>query len=194
MAMPRASSVPVLATLSLLPVAPRSHDIRLGQLTIPGSRWRYEADFGKKLTDNITVSGDAASFMTQHGGGDCTNNVPATVRFYFTSPSASGPSTGQPPAGFYTHFWWSNPMHLVLDSANESGTITASMADPNEWSDWNGQGGGSSPAVLEAFIEATHRVQSIGLSFGGVCFFETGVTPTPNTFTGEQFSSSFNAG
>jgi len=152
-------------------------------------------DSTKTLTDNISVSGDAESFVTQHNGGaGCASNVPATVRFYFTSPSASGPSTGQPPAGFYTHFWWSNPMHLVLDSANESGTITASMADPNEWSDWNGQGGGSSPAVLEAFIEATHRVQSIGLSFGGVCFFETGVTPTPNTFTGEQFSSSFNAG
>src|SRR5207247_1648716 len=39
----------------------------------------------KVLTDTISVSGDAASFMTQHGGGDCVNNVPAAVRFYFRS-------------------------------------------------------------------------------------------------------------
>ena len=145
----------------------------------------------KTLTDEIAVSGDAASFMTQHGGGDCVGNTPAAVRFYFTSPSASGPSTGTPPAGFYTHFWWSNPMNFQLVSGNASGPITAHMANPREWSDWNGQNGASSPSVTEAFVEATHHVQSIGLSFGGECFFETGVTPTPNTFTMEQFSSQF---
>jgi hypothetical protein len=144
----------------------------------------------KTLSDTITVTGDAASFMTQHNGGDCVSNVPAAVRFYFRSPSASGPSTGTPPAGFYTQFWWSNPISMPLVSGNDSGTITANMADPSEWSDWNGQRGDSSPAVLEAFLEATHKVQAIGLSFGGECFFETGVTPT-GAFTTEQLSSSF---
>ncbi|TMF17457.1 MAG: hypothetical protein E6I35_08735 [Chloroflexi bacterium] len=111
-------------------------------------------DSTKTLTDTITVSGNADSFMTQHNGGaGCASNVPATVRFYFTSPSAS---------------------------------------DPAEWSDWNGKSG-ANPAVTEAFIEATQRVQSIGLSFGGVCFFETGVTPTPSDFSSEQFSSQFSA-
>jgi hypothetical protein len=65
----------------------------------------------------------------------------------------------------------------------------ASMSDPNEWSDWNGQPA-SSPAVLEAFLEATHKVLEIGLSFGGECFFETGVTPT-SPFTNEQFFRTF---
>ena len=59
---------------------------------------------GKTLKDTISVTGDAASFMTQRRGGDCVNNVPAAVRFYFRSPSASGPSIGTPPAGFYTQF------------------------------------------------------------------------------------------
>jgi hypothetical protein len=146
----------------------------------------------KTLTDMISVSGDATSFMTQHKGGDCSSNVPAAVRFYFRSPSASGPSTGTPPAGFYTQFWWSNPVNLPLLTGNQSSqTITAMMSDPTEWSDWNGQRGDSSPAVTEGFVEATHKVQSIGLSFGGECFFETGVTPTPGTFTSEQFSSMF---
>jgi hypothetical protein len=143
----------------------------------------------KTLTDTVSVSGDAASFMTQHNGGDCVSNVPAAVRFYFTAPSASGPSTGTPPAGFYTHFWWSNPVNSELLVGTQSQTIMASMSDPNQWSDWNGQQG-SNPAVTEAFIEATHKVQSIGLSFGGLCFFETGVTPT-GAFTNEQFSSDF---
>jgi hypothetical protein len=49
------------------------------------------------------------------------------------------------------------------------------MFDPSEWSDWNGQHG-DNPAVTEAFVEATQKVQAIGFSFGGECFFETGVT------------------
>ena len=76
----------------------------------------------KTLTDTISVSGDAASFMTQHGGGDCASNVPAAVRFFFRSPSASGPSTGTPPAGFYTQFWWSNPVNVQLLTGNQSPT------------------------------------------------------------------------
>jgi hypothetical protein len=143
----------------------------------------------KTLSDMIQVSGNATTFTTQHNGGSCVSNFPAAVRFYFRSPSASGSSVGTPPAGFYTQFWWSNPVNMTLTSGNQSQTISASMTDPNEWSDWNGQRG-SEPAVLEAFIEATHKVKEIGLSFGGECFFETGVTPFGD-FTNEQFSSMF---
>jgi hypothetical protein len=140
----------------------------------------------KTLSDTISVSGSpATTFMTQHGGGDCVGNTPAAVRFYFVAPSASGPSFGTPPAGFYTQFWWSNPMNLALGTGDQTGIITGLMSDPNEWSDWNGQRGDSSPAVLEAFLEATHKVQTVGLSFGGECFFETGVqaSSTPETFS-----------
>jgi len=143
----------------------------------------------KTLSDTISVSGGATSFMTQHNGGDCVSNVPAAVRFYFRSPSASGPSTGTPPAGFYTQFWWSNPVNAQLLIGNQSSAITATMSDPTQWSDWNGQRA-SNPAVTEAFLEAIRKVQEIGLSFGGECFFETGVTPT-GTFSSEQFSSTF---
>src|SRR6267154_25667 len=87
----------------------------------------------KTLNDTISVNGDAASFMTQHGGGDCASNFPAAVRFFFRSPSASGPSTGTPPAGFYTQFWWSNPVNVPLASGSQSSTIMAHMASPGEW-------------------------------------------------------------
>ena len=142
----------------------------------------------KTLTDTISVTG-TASFMTQNGGGDCVNNVPAAVRFYFRAPSASGSSVGTPPAGFYTQFWWSDAANMQLLAGNQTAMITAHMSNPAEWSDWNGQSG-ANPAVTAAFIEATHKVQAIGLSFGGDCFFETGVTSTP---TSEQFSSMFSA-
>jgi hypothetical protein len=151
---------------------------------------------GTTLTDTITVSGNAGTtFMTQHGGGDCVNNIPAAVRFFFRSPSASGSSVGTPPAGFYTQFWWSNPFNVQLLTGNQTPMVlSANMFDPSEWSDWNGQRGDSSPAVLEAFLEATHNVQAIGLSFGGECFFETGVTaeypaaPPPYEIFSSQFS------
>jgi hypothetical protein len=151
----------------------------------------------KTLTDQISVSGPATTFMTQHNGGDCVSNFPAAVRFYFVSPSASGSTStgGGPPAGFYTQFWWSNPMHMDLPPAgNATGTIMANVGDPDEWSDWNGQRGGSSPEVLAAFEKAIHNVQTVGLSFGGLCFFETGVkaeyasSPPPPY---EVFSSDF---
>jgi len=142
------------------------------------------------LKDEITVSGPATTFMTQHGGGDCVGNTPAAVRFFFRSPSASGSSVGTPPAGFYTQFWWSNPISMQLVSGSQSQTITASMSDMSEWSDWNGK---PAATVPEAFLEAIQNVQAIGLSFGGLCFFETGVTAeypgTPPPY--EMFSSKF---
>jgi hypothetical protein len=145
-------------------------------------------DFGKTLKDTITVMGDATTFMTQRGGGDCVGNTPAAVRFYFRSPAASGPSTGTPPAGFYTQFWWSDVQHMdLLNGAFQTQTLTESMT-PADWSDWNGQPASEFPLT---FAQAASHVQSIGLSFGGDCFFETGVTPSPDTFTGEQFSSMF---
>jgi hypothetical protein len=147
----------------------------------------------KTLTDQIILSGSpGTTFMTQHGGGDCVGNTPAAVRFYFVSPSASGSGVGTPPAGFYTQFWWSNAEHMDMAVDGQTQTITANMFNPGEWSDWNGQSG-ANPAVLPAFQKAIHNVQAIGLSFGGHCFFETGVVadylsaPPPY----ENFSSSF---
>ena len=47
--------------------------------------------------------------------------------------------------------------------------------------------------MLAAFEKAIHNVQTVGLSFGGLCFFETGVTAvypsTPSPY--EVFSSNF---
>jgi len=154
------------------------------------------------LHDQIQLTGPATTFETQHNGGDCVSNLPAAVRFFFVSPAASGPSVGTSPpgtggttgTGFYTRFWWSHPVQPHdLTSGSQSLTMSAEMADPAEWSDWNGQSG-ANPAVTPAFETAITHVQEIGLSFGGECFFETGVkadypvgTPPPY----ERFSSTF---
>src|SRR6266404_3314320 len=112
------------------------------------------------------------------------SNVPGTVRFFFRSPSASGPGdpppgqpvNGLPPAGFYTAFRWSNPIFMPLPPfGSPSQTITAHMFNASEWSDWDGKPA-TDPLVAVAFTKATQNVQAIGLSFGGTCFFETGVT------------------
>ena len=75
-------------------------------------------------------------------------------------------------------------MHLDLLQGDQSGDITVQM-NPAEWSDWNGQSGLVHP---ENFAIAASKVQEIGLSFGGDCFFETGVKADAPP---ESFSSSF---
>ena len=71
--------------------------------------------------------------------------------------------------------------------------MAANMANPAEWSDWDGKSA-TDPLVTAAFIKATQNVQAIGLSFGGTCFFETGVTavypgtPPPYEIFSSQFS------
>jgi hypothetical protein len=136
------------------------------------------------LSDTVSWSGTGG--FTHRDGGGCSPDD-SYVRFYFRSPAASGSSIGTPPAGFYTQFWWSNPEHVILTGDSGSGTLAANMFDPTEWSDWNGKRPSDDPSVAAAFAEATSHVQAIGLSFGGGCFFENGVT----TANGGPFSSTF---
>lgn len=112
---------------------------------------------GRTLSDTITVSGATDAFVTQNGGG-CGN--PPAARFYFATPGFA-----------YTNFWWSNPVSYVL--ANGTATLTAPLSDPSQWSDWNGMFGTSVPSE---FAAAVAKVQVVGLSFGGDCFFENGAT------------------
>jgi len=141
----------------------------------------------KMLSDDIQVMGPAPTFDTQR---DCAGPT-ATVRFFFVSPAASGKG-GALSKGFYTQFWWSNPMHIQLLTGNQGPTtLSVSMSDLTQWSDWNGT---QAALVPDAFETAIRNVQTIGLSFGGECFFETGVRAdytSPPTTAYETFSSTF---
>jgi hypothetical protein len=128
---------------------------------------------GKTLNVTVSVSGGAGTFKDQNGDG-CIDQQ--SVRFYFASPKASG-TTGTGTTGFYTQFWWSNPVSVTLFTDPQSPMpITQMVNSPGMWSDWNGKSGASSPEVMEAFEIAIRNVQTVGLSFGGGCFFENGVT------------------
>lgn len=130
---------------------------------------------GKTLTDTITVLGVTGHFLDQNGG-PCTPDVQST-RLFLSSP------------GFeFTNFWWSNPASVPLTAANApvgkvTLTIMGNLNHPGEWSDWNGKNGLDSPAVTAGFTAAISKVQTLGLSFGGGCFFENGVTTSDGSGT-----------
>jgi hypothetical protein len=140
----------------------------------------------KTLSVTVEVIGGSGMFQDQNNGG-CLPDT-KSVRFYFASPKASG-TTGTDTTGFYTQFWWSNPMSVPLatDPQGPMG-ISQPVNAPSMWSDWNGKKGTESPEIMEAFLVAIHNVQTVGLSFGGGCFFENGVTTSDGSGT---FNSTF---
>jgi hypothetical protein len=140
------------------------------------------------LNDTISVTGGSGTFSYRDGGSCST---PANVRFYFTSPKASG-TTCTGTTGFYTQFWWSNPADVPLATDPQDSLSISQMGNaPSMWSDWNGKHGDgidSCPQTADAFQEAIRNVQTVGLSFGGGCFFENGVTTSDG---GGTFNSMF---
>jgi hypothetical protein len=135
---------------------------------------------------SVTSMDPSASFVDQNDGGCTPDNQ--TVRFYFTSPSASD-------HGFFTKFWWSNPIHVQLTNDGSGGVaptpISVPLNDPTQWSDLDGKAATSSPDVTAAFDSAISRVATVGLSFGGGCFFENGVSITPGGSGTATFTSAF---
>ena len=131
---------------------------------------------GGTLTDTVSWTGVTGTFQEQNGGG-CTPDS-QYVRLYFASPGFA-----------FTHFWWSNPVHVDLTGPSGGpATMSVSLGDPSQWSDWNGQVGNSSPDVTAGFYAAVAKVSTVGVSFGGGCFFENGVTTSDGSGT---FTSAF---
>ena len=141
---------------------------------------------GKTLNVTVSVTGGSGTFKDQHNGGCPPDNK--SVRFFFTSPKASG-TTGTGTTGFFTQFWWSNPIHVPLASDPQDPVSISQMVNaPIMWSDWNGKFNDNNLETMEAFSVAIHNVQTVGLSFGGGCFFENGVTTSDGMGT---FNSTF---
>jgi hypothetical protein len=140
----------------------------------------------KTLHVTVSVIGGSGMFQDQNNGGCTPDNK--SVRFYFASPKASG-TTGTGTTGFYTRFWWSNPMSIPLISDPQGEIMISQPVNAmHMWSDWNGKFNDDSPEVMEAFLVAIHNVRTVGLSFGGGCFFENGVTTSDG---GGVFNSTF---
>jgi hypothetical protein len=142
-------------------------------------------------TISVTVSvKDDPSTTWQYGGSTC-GTTPPSVRLYFDSNGVPGYGGANGNGGFYTQFWWSNPSSATvtsITSSDGSATFTFDVpVNPAQWSDWNGQAGTTVP---DAFATAAVHVKDVGLSFGGGCFFENGVTSAnaSGTFTLTGFS------
>ncbi len=131
---------------------------------------------GKTLTATVSWTGVTGTFQEQNGGGCIPDSQ--YVRLYFATPGFA-----------YTHYWWSNPVHVDLvgpggGPTTMSVSLTATDSTrASQWSDWNGQLANSSAAVNAAFNAAVAKVSTVGLSFGGGCFFENGVTTSDGSGT-----------
>lgn len=79
--------------------------------------------------------------------------------------------------------WWSPYVSFPL--AVTSGASIAVAIDPSQWSDASGHLGTFNAAHTSAFWAVVHGVREIGLTFGGGCFFNHGVSNAgaPATFT-----------
>lgn len=139
-------------------------------------------DRGKTITAVFTISGATGAF-TYFGEPDGCDQPAgagpqANVRLFFQTSNAGGFDE--------THFWWSNPMSQRL--ANRTYTLTWTVSGAG-WSDFFGHFG-SDPNFAAGFNAAAANVTSIGLSFGGGCFFENGVGTSDGsgTFTLNSFS------
>jgi hypothetical protein len=64
---------------------------------------------------------------------------------------------------------------------------SVAIGDGSQWSDFYGHFG-NDPAFSGGFAAAVSNVTEIGLSFGGGCFFESGVGAPDATFTLTSFT------
>ncbi len=122
---------------------------------------------------------DTGGVFTYYGEPDVCG-APASVRVFFSA-------TGGPFAE--TQYWWAHGSGAAA-LASGGGPLTASLGNPSQWSDFFGHSG-ADPAYAAAYADAVANVTSIGLSFGGGCFFENGVgAPAGGSFTLGSFGVS----
>jgi hypothetical protein len=134
---------------------------------------------GKTVTATSHISGLTGSVI-YFNEPDACGGTTAFVRYFFQTSNAGGFDE--------THYWWSNPVSAPLTSNGRTDLAPVAFEGAN-WSDFFGHFG-SDPAYAAGFAAAVSNVTTIGLSFGGGCFFENGVGTTDGsgTFTLDTFS------
>jgi hypothetical protein len=122
---------------------------------------------GKTIHATFDVSGVTGAFI--YFGEPSCGGATANTRIFFQTDNGGGFQ--------FTHYWWSDVAWTAL--SNGSFALTATI-EPAGWSDWNGQPG---VTQVPGFLDAAANVTTIGLSFGGGCFFENGVGTTDGSGT-----------
>lgn len=138
---------------------------------------------GKAVEAVIEIAAESGTVFNYYGEPDgCT--APANVRLYFETETAGlGESA----------FWWSNPESIALAdlaALGATGTTLSVAFTSASWSDRDGHFGNFDAAHEAAFAASAGNVTTIGLSFGGGCFFAfgTGSDPAGATFALNKFS------
>ena len=121
---------------------------------------------GDTVTATVGVTGLNPGASFTYSGEPSCSGTDSYVRLFFETTKAGGFDE--------TQYWWSNPVSVDLSTLSGTATVTASLADPSQWSDFYGHFG-NDPAYAAGYSAATANVTGIGLSFGGGCFFENGV-------------------
>ena len=103
-------------------------------------------------------------------GNDCGSGVryPNVRLFFTTNPEVYNLDHAN---ANELEFWWAKEAFAQV----QQGTITLTAhLDPAKWGDSQGHSGETEP-YRSGFLSAASRVAQIGLSFGGGCFYDTGV-------------------
>lgn len=137
---------------------------------------------GKTIKATVSDSGGTFIYFAQGTPQDqCPGSTPASVRLFFQTSNAGGFNE--------THYWWSNPVSVPLNGLTAHTPMSESLANPGGWSDFFGHFG-NDPNFSAGYQDAVKNVSSIGLSFGGGCFFENGVgAPNGGSFTLWSFTA-----
>ncbi len=115
----------------------------------------------------VTLSGAPVFLPASEPGNTCPN--PPTTRAHFARTYAIRKTVIPEYSAPDDYRWWSNPLAMTL----EAGTATVTVPlDPAQWSDAGGIMGSNDPAGFSAALASPG---TIGLTFGGGCFYGHGI-------------------
>lgn len=131
---------------------------------------------GKTLTATVSLTSTATIVYGLENGSGCPG-TPANMRFFISSdPHTYSPSkAGRNETGY----WWSNPASVPMDAPVSGAAISVPLA-PGNWSDANGHYSSDS-GYTAGFNATVANLQQVGVSFGGGCYYDTGIGVTSGT-------------
>lgn len=149
------------------------------QKTINYMETRFRGSIGGTLQATFQVQTSSPSVVFNYkfeSGNTCV--YPAHVRLYL---SRAGWDTIKqyPPGDDYR--WWSDP--IAAELVGGSAVQLSVPLTPDQWTNVFGHRGDESPERAAAFQAALSSVDTLGLSFGGGCFFGHGVNVSGGSAT-----------
>jgi hypothetical protein len=138
--------------------------LRVALLTTPNTG----SISGRTITATFWIATSNPAYTGANAGG-CINAV--NMRLYFTTTTGSyrvGQADKNP-----SRYWWSQAGSCYIEQVDDGTLVTiTSTVTPGQWSNANGQLSSNLPNEFNA---AAATAKQLGLSFGGGCYYDTGV-------------------